>query len=250
MQIEPVREEAPDVFVDPLPPRAEASAWSCLPPIALDSDALRANAIYARRSCPQSRPIDALRTRTRHRMQAAGWRRLAICSPTPGGGASTVAMNLAFSFARRSEDRTVSIEANLAAPSHLRMLSQLPRELSTVRMFEGREGFGAVGVRAGPSLAMAFATHPRDDQSDILQASTLPAALDRMDAEFTPSITVFDAPPLLEGDAAMSLLEHVDCVLIVARADRVTRDQIDLAERLASEQTNLIGIILNGCRFA
>ncbi len=117
-------------------------------------------------------------------------------------------------------------------------------------MFEGREGFGEVGVRAGRSLAMAFATHPRDDQSDILQASTLPTALDRLEAEFAPSFTVFDAPPLLEGDAALSLLEHVDCALIVAPADRVTRDEIDLAERLASEQTNLIGIVLNGCRFA
>ena len=250
MQTEPLWHDATTPFEDPLPSRDGGSAWSQLPPIALDSEALCANGILTRRSLPESRPFDALRTRTRQRMHAAGWRRLAICSPKPEGGASTVALNLAFSFARKTEDRIVSIEANLAAPSHLRILAQPPRDVSIVRMFEGRENFAAVGVRAGPALAMAFATHPRDDDSDILQGSGLRAALDRLDSTYAPSLMVFDAPPLLEGDAAMSLLEIVDCALIVARADRVTRDELDLAERLISEQTNLIGIVLNGCRFA
>ena len=44
--------------------------------------------------------------------------------------------------------------------------------------------------------------------------------------------------------------KNVDCALILAEADRTTTAQIDLAERQVSELTNVMGVVLNKCRYA
>ena len=49
-------------------------------------------------------------------MSMQGWKRLAVTSPGPGCGKSTVTMNLAFALARQPDIRTLVIDLDLRRP--------------------------------------------------------------------------------------------------------------------------------------
>ena len=56
-------------------------------------------------------------------------------------------------------------------------------------------------------------------------------------------------PPMLMSDDAMAFLPHVDCVLLVAAAEKSRLDEVDKCEQELAEQTNVLGVVLNKCRY-
>ena len=60
---------------------------------------------------------------------------------------------------------------------------------------------------------------------------------------------IFDMPPMQAGDDVMAFASRVDCVLLVAAAEETTIKQVDLCERNLATQTNVLGVILNKCRY-
>ena len=60
---------------------------------------------------------------------------------------------------------------------------------------------------------------------------------------------IFDMPPLLVGDDALAFIGHVDCVLLVAAAETTTIKEIDTCERELAAHTNVLGVVLNKCRY-
>jgi Mrp family chromosome partitioning ATPase len=60
---------------------------------------------------------------------------------------------------------------------------------------------------------------------------------------------LFDMPPLMANDDSHGFLRSVDCALLVVVAEKTPMEQIDVAERQLSELTNVMGIILNRCRY-
>ena len=155
-------------------------------------------------------PFDQMRTRLLQQMRANGWHRVAITSPTPGCGKSTIALNLALSLSRQSDLRA-DREAALAA------------------------------MQVELSLARAAAER-RDDAG-------MATALDRIEAEYDPSVLIFDMPPMFVSDDAMAVMGRMDCVLIIAAAEATTIKDIDRCERDLAGQTNVLGVVLNKCRY-
>ena len=60
----------------------------------------------------------------------------------------------------------------------------------------------------------------------------------------------FDISPLNVSDDNIAFLQNVDCALIIAAAEGTPTSQIDQAERQVAELTNVMGIVLNKCRYA
>ena len=54
---------------------------------------------------------------------------------------------------------------------------------------------------------------------------------------------------MLTGDDTMAFLARVDCVLLLAAAEQTSIKQIDKCERDIASQTNVMGVILNKCRY-
>ena len=50
-------------------------------------------------------------------------------------------------------------------------------------------------------------------------------------------------------DDARAFLQHVDCALILARADQTRYGDFDSCEREVGEYTNVLGVVLNGYRY-
>jgi len=72
--------------------------------VRVDPRHLEANRIVSTNKIdPRAMPFDMLRTKILKTMSENGWRTIAVTSPRPGCGKTTVAINLAISIARQSD---------------------------------------------------------------------------------------------------------------------------------------------------
>lgn len=209
---------------------------------------LRRNRIVAADGGRPAMDFDVIRTRMMQVMQANGWKRIAITSPTAACGKSTMVMNLAFSLARHAEHKTMVIEVDMRKPS-LNNALQIPGERQISRVFQGTAPFEDHAVRVGDNLIFATNTNAVTGSAELLQSAGTAAALDDLSARYAPDTMIFDMPPMLTGDDTMAFLARVDCVLLLAAAEESTIKQIDRCERDIASQTNVMGVILNKCRY-
>ncbi len=197
---------------------------------------------------PEAVHFDVMRTRLLQLMRANGWRRLAITSPGPACGKSTLALNLAFSLGRQPNLRTLLLEMDLRRPSLARMLG-LRKQNHFARVLEGIEALPESAVRYGENLAIATQSGPAQRPAELLHSPATAMALDAIEAEYDPAVILCDLPPLFASDDAMAVMGHMDAALILAAAGSTTVKEIDRCEREIATQTNVIGVILNKCRF-
>jgi len=231
------------------PPAAAATAlWSALTPFVPDPRHLVRNRIVAAEGGREAVPFDVMRTRLLQQMRTNNWRRVAVTSATAACGKSTVALNLAFGLARQSDIRTVLCEMDLRRPS-LSATIGLADPLNFARVIEGRAPFADHARRVGDNLALALNRGPVKNPAELLHSPTVAEALDRIEAEYDPTLMIFDMPPLLVSDDALAFLSQVDCAILVAAAEATTIKQIDACERELAAQTNVLGVVLNKCRY-
>jgi Mrp family chromosome partitioning ATPase len=195
-----------------------------------------------------SAPFDSLRTRLLHLMRDKGWKRIAVTSPGPGCGKSTVALNLALSLARLADLRTVLIDADMRRPAMARLLGASAQH-QIADVLAGKAKAQANLLRIGANLAVGTNRMPVAQTAELLQSPVISEALDRIEAEFQPDLMVFDLPPLQVSDDTIAAMGLVDCVLIVAAAGTTTVPEIDRCERDLAARTNVAGVILNKARY-
>jgi protein-tyrosine kinase len=225
-----------------------AAAWRALAQVRLDPNHLQRNRILTSGSSPGAVPFDIMRTRLLQQMRAQGWRRVAVTSPTAHCGKSTVAANLALSLARQKELRVILAEADMRRPSLGPMLG-IDERHSFGHVLRGDEALAENALRSGENLALAITHRPIRDRAEILQGPGASLALARIEAAYDPALIVFDMPPMLAGDDVMAFAACVDCVLLVAAAEATTIKEIDVCERALAQHTNVLGVVLNKCRY-
>ena len=192
--------------------------------------------------------FDMLRTKVLLQMRANGWKRLAITSPGANCGKTTVSMNLAFSLARQPEVHTIVAEMDMRRPSMANVLG-LTGDTSFSAVLDGRADFADIARRPRPNLAFALNYGPTRNSSELLQSSTVGQVLSSIEKRFAPDLTIFDMPPMLQSDDTMAFMGQVDCVLLVAAAESTSLGEIDTCERDLATQTNVMGVLLNKCRY-
>jgi Mrp family chromosome partitioning ATPase len=192
--------------------------------------------------------FDALRTRLLQQMRAQGWRRVAITSPGAGCGKTTLALNLAFSLARQPEVRTLLAELDLRRPSIARVLGT-PDRANLAEVLAGEAAFEDCALRLSQNLLLAANRTPSRDAAELLASGATAQALTRIEEDYAPDITLFDMPPMLVIDDMMAFAGEVDCVLLVAAAEASTIKEVDTCERELAAQTNVLGVVLNKCRY-
>jgi Mrp family chromosome partitioning ATPase len=223
-------------------------AWRALPEMKLRAGLLARNRIVAVSGGPGAAEVDGIRTRLLHHIQSRGWRRVAITSPGPGCGKTTVAVNLGFSLGRQREQRALVMELDLRRPSMARALGLSERH-SMAQVLEGDAAFADNAVRFGPNLAFATSHSAVRQSAELLQSRRTAAALAAIEAAYAPTVTLFDLPPMLASDDALAFMGRVDGALLVAAAEVTTAKEIDRCERELASRTGVIGVILNRCRY-
>lgn len=219
--------------------------WRGLQPI--DASGLLRSQIVTLRPGPEAVAFDILRTRILHQAQTNGWKRIAIISPHSGCGKTLTTTNLAFSFARQSELRTLVLDLDLRRATLARTLGQSPAA-TMGDVLEGRVPFARHALRHGENLAFGLNREPVAHSSELLQSTKTREVLAEIEATYRPDILLFDVPPMRATDDSIGILQFVDAAVIVVAAEETPMKQIDVVERQVAELTNVMGIVLNKCR--
>ena len=229
-------------------PNSVQMAWLELPEIKLRPRSLLHNRVPAFQNGPAAAPYDILRTRFIQQAKANNWRRIAVVSPHSNCGKTTTVVNLGFGLARQGEIRSIALDFDLRRGR----LGRLLRQKSSVPMadvLQGQVPFSQVGWRYGEKLIFGMGHGSSPKSSEILQATSTKTVLENIEAAYRPDFMIFDMPPLSASDDNLGFLTQVDAALIVTEAERTTLTQIDVAERQVAELTNVMGVVLNKCRY-
>ena len=227
-----------------------ARTWSGLRTAVVDPRLARKNRLVTmHRSDPAHVSFDILRTRIHQMMQRGGWKTVAITSPGPDCGKSSVSLNLAFSLAHQSDFRVALVDLDLRRPSIAHKLG-MPNPPVLSEFLSGRAEVEDVFVRYGDNIAIAANARPADLPAELLQSAQAASAFASIKRKLQPDLIIFDLPPYLETDDVQGFLPNADCTVLIVAADLSTKAQIDECERQLASSTNLLGVVLNACRYA
>ncbi|MEM6637474.1 MAG: CpsD/CapB family tyrosine-protein kinase [Pseudomonadota bacterium] len=242
-------EQSSEVSAAPVRKEADAGTWGSVAPLLARPKLLQRHRIIAFERTTDSAPYDMLRTRIVKEMNREGYRRLMVTSPTSSCGKTTTCCNLAYSLSHQDDLKTIVIEADLRRPAIAKMLGVSSGQ-SFYEVLDGRADFASQAKRIGNSVLMGVNFGPARSPSELLQSKRTAEVLNEIEAAFQPDLMIFDLPPLLANDDALGFTKNVDCALLMAMAERTTTADLDVCERDLASHTNVLGVVLNRCRYA
>ncbi len=212
--------------------------------VVCDFDNFGARRIISNEQDPVLNAYRVLRTRVLQKMDAAGWKTIAVVSPGAGAGKTVTAINLAIAIGAKTGAHPVLADLDFYRPSIARYLG-LREFPSILDYFEGKRPLDDVTVR--PDLTdllvmpnervtrrgAEFLTSERTDQ--LIQTAT---------NDYHARTVIFDMSPLLGCDDTIAFLPKVDCVLLVAASGQTRVPELKEAKRILAK-TNVIGTVLN-----
>lgn len=211
----------------------------------IDAEGAASVLVHASPHAADAEPFRTLRTSLM--LAGADERRIAVTSTQPGDGKTTVASNLAASFAQ-SGRRVLLIDGDLRKPG-----------LSNLFKVRDREGLSTILSASEP---VSEATPPRIVSSLIPGLSLIPCGPKPLDpsellarmrmaellawAEQHFDLVIVDCPPALVASDALIVGRLVDQMMLVVRPDQNPRRMVIRAiNALRSVQTPLRGIVAN-----
>lgn len=239
---------APAVSKHQTPAQTSLGArWSALTPLEIHDKSLTQHRVVTRSAGKAATPFDILRTKALLTMRQNGWKRLAITSPLPSAGKSTLACNLLLALGRQRDLRSILFDLDLRDPS-LRDFFDAQPPFGISEMLTGSVSFEEQAFRYGTNVAISMARLAESDPTRILLAEETANTLNAIQTDYDPDLMVFDLPSVLVNDDTRAFLKNADCALIVVRADSTGYSQFEKCRREVAEHTNLLGVVLNAYR--
>lgn len=238
---------ARDIFPNSAPAALVNSArvWASLNRIEPDLETLAGNGLFpmAEEAGPAQR-FDLLRTQMLHALAERGWSRIGLTAPRRGCGTTLIAANLALSFARRPDSRTVLVDLDLRRPALARLfgLTDVPPLRPYLSEDQPLESHF---LRIGTGLALGANGRGESDPSSILHGRACDIALDAIAAQLEPGVILYDLPPLLDGDEVLALKPQLDAVILVADGTSTSPGDLNACTRLLDGQLPILAAILN-----
>ena len=188
--------------------------------------------------------IDLLRTQVLKAMDENGWRTLAITSPTPEAGKTVLAVNLAMSIAHHTTKTALLVDFDLRRPRVGSRLG-LPMDKALNEVLSGKAWLEEVLVNPTlPRFVVLPTREPIPMSTEMLSSPNVDSLISELRDRYDSRICIFDLPPLLSSDDAITVLPKFDCVLlVVANGMNSKKDIEDCLYHLAN--ANLVGAVLN-----
>lgn len=234
------------------PVRKPTPLWHKLQEFTVSPRHLERNRIItAGRQDPAHAAFDVLRTRLLQALDARGWTRVAITSPTKDCGKTFTAANLAISLSRQQNCRTMLVDCDLRRPSLHKVMGVknpgamgdvlrglVPPEDHFIRMGENE-------IHAGRNIAFGFNGTAEPYASELLQAPQSRSVLRHIEDAFAPDVMLFDLPPALYYDDVMAFGGQFDGVILVVGGGITTEKDIRETQRRLGDDVPLLGTVLN-----
>ena len=172
---------------------------------------------------------------------------VALTSANASDGKTTVTTNLAIAMAE-VRGNVLVIDADLRRP-RLHDLFELPNDRGLADLL--REPTLSAEVIASTiqetrvaGLSVLTSGKPTHVSANLLHSANLGELLDKLKDQY--DMVLIDTPPMLQIADARLIGRHADAVVLVARAQKTTRDAIIAAyQRLAEDRIRVLGTVLN-----
>jgi protein-tyrosine kinase len=237
------------------PPALSSSAqvlrerWNELPEIKMNNWRLAGHRIVAAtRAHDTHLEIDVLRTKLMGMIRQNGWKTLGITSPRGGSGKTTLALNLAFSFAWQSDFRVGLLDLDLRRPKIAKVL-HCEQSHDIEGFLRGYRSLPQSLIRHRNNLVVATNAVPVPEAAELLMECVPGTAISRMRDMLGLDLLLYDLSPMLASDDALAVLPGVDAMLLVAAAGETSMSELDVCERELSRPGKLAGIVLNKCTY-
>jgi Mrp family chromosome partitioning ATPase len=178
-------------------------------------------------------------------MDAHKWRTLAIFSARAEDGKTTTAINLAVSLGGDHSHTVLLVDLDFKRP-RLAGYFGLSPEFGVDDVLSGRatledclyhpEGF--------ERLVLLPAHAALGNSSEILSGPRSRELVAELRARYPERIIIFDLPPVLDADDALSFAPQVECGLVIAAEGRTRRSDLVRTIELL-HKTPLVGTVLN-----
>lgn len=197
---------------------------------------------------PVHSTYDMMRTKLLRALRQNGWTSVGVTSPTSGCGKTTTVLNLAFSLAHQTDVRTVLVDLDLRRPAVAKGIG-LTTPQSMASVLQGTRPVPENFVRVGDNLAIGTNAQGIRSSAELLMNAATAQGVAAIKSAFRADVILYDLPPMLMSDDTLAFLPYVDCVLLVAGAETSRLDEVDKCERDLAEATNVLGVVLNKCRY-
>lgn len=188
-----------------------------------------------------------LRTQLLIQMRRNGWRTLAITSPNRGAGKSTVALNLAISFAVEMDSTALLVDADLRDPD-LRHMLELEPGPGLADYLMGRATLANLLLHPNlGNLVVLPGGAPVAFTSELMRSPMMAKMIREISNRYSDRVIVFDVPPILAGADTLALSTYIDATILLVEECRTSREDIERSCSLLAN-SNLIGIVLNKSR--
>jgi protein-tyrosine kinase len=196
-------------------------------------------------SDPAAAAFRMLRTQVLQRMDANSWRSLAIFSPGSDDGKTSIAINLAVSLASGRSHTVLLVDFDFKRPTLAARLGLAPE-------------FGVDDALMGRASIEECLYHPEGferlvllptraalgNSSEILAGPRSRELVAELRSRYPERIILFDLPPVLNADDALSFAPLVECGLVVAAEGHTRRSDLLRTIELL-HKTPLVGTVLN-----
>jgi len=213
--------------------------------VSLNQEQLAKNRIVAfNKNNHLSLGFDILRTQVINKMLENGWRTLAITSPIPECGKTTVSINLAMSIAHHTNRTAMLVDFDLRRPTVSKTLG-LPTDSSLNEVLSGKASIADALINPGlEGLVILPTAIPVKHSSEVLSSRKVENLVTELRERYAERIVIFDLPPLLGTDDTMIMLSQVDCVLVVVGNGMVSKTDLTECMRYV-DPDKLLGTVLN-----
>lgn len=189
-----------------------------------------------------------LRTRVLQQMKARGWNTLAVVSATPDEGKTFTAINLAMAIAAATDSRALLVDLDLRFPRLYRRFGFLPiTGIEDCIRGEATVAETLVALEGYPGLLVLPARGPVDHSSELIGSARARALFRELKERYANRVVVYDLPPLLAADDALTFVPQVDAALLVVGEGRARREDVAHCVDML-KGTPILGTVLNGSR--
>jgi protein-tyrosine kinase len=210
-------------------------------------DVLERHRVASLRNDRAADPFRLLRTQVLMQMRQNGWQTLAVTSPNRGAGKSTVALNLAMSFAMEADCTALLVDADLRDPDIRHMLELEP-------------GPGLADYLLGDAALEDLLIHPNVgnlvvlpggapvvNSAELLRSPMMVDLIRELRGRYRDRMIVFDVPAILVGADTLALSAYTDATILLVEERKTRREDIARSCELLSN-SNLLGLVLNKSR--
>jgi Mrp family chromosome partitioning ATPase len=177
-------------------------------------------------------------------MKTKGWRALAVTSPGPGEGKTLTAVNLALSLARDVNQTVLLVDLDLRHPRVHRAFGFEPTVGIIDHLFAGVPLPDILFTPGVERLVVLPGRESYPHSSEILASPDMVALVQELKHRYPDRLVLFDLPPVLSADDALTFAPYVDAALLVVREGVTTQESFERALRYLG-QTPIVGTVLN-----